>query len=200
MGPISGAMKIPEPLSDVQSFEDTAIEEKNMNASIIRPRASSQARKDHSIIRGKIAAAVESYFKSRAFTAAEDQSILTTIRDFDICAHQQGLDEQMKALCFVNALRGQARQLFCENIDETITLGEMVHLMRIQYNYKAQLVRVQAEIDSLYLASFLQRAQNQIFEKRRPPHAMGKDAVDIDNIPAIHLSRPNYGLARCNSA
>lgn len=89
------------------------------------------------MMRGKKAVAIESYIKHRIFTGAEYQPILKIIWDYDICAHKQCLDEQMKAVCFVNALREQAREFFCENSIERTTFVEMIHLVRIKYTSKA---------------------------------------------------------------
>lgn len=101
------------------------------------------------MLRGKNADAVESYFKTRAWIIAEHHYILSTLRYFDISAHQKGLNDQIKALCFVNALGCQAREYFCANLNKHTPFDGFEHLMRVQYKSKAQKLRVQAEMETL---------------------------------------------------
>lgn len=53
----------------------------------------------------------------------------------------------MKALWFVNALEGQARELFWDNVNEHTMFDEMVDLMRVKYKSKVQQLRAHAEMD-----------------------------------------------------
>lgn len=50
----------------------------------------------------------------------------------------------------------QAQKIFRANINEHTTFEEMVNLMKLQYNSRAQQLRVQADLESLDFTSFTQ--------------------------------------------
>ena len=121
------------------------------------PHSRTPSSHDAALMQVKKGYAVESYFRDRKFTGAPEQSVDDIIRDYEICAIQQCLDESQMSLFFVNALAEPARQFFLANCNSRTPFREIVAQMCRHFNSENRQVQLQSEMDSLSLASFIQR-------------------------------------------
>ena len=87
-----------------------------------------------SSLQGKKGFGVESYFRDRKFSGSPEQSIENRIRDFEICAVQQSLDQQQMSLFFINALADPARQIFLTHCSSRMDHSQIIIIRCRHYN------------------------------------------------------------------
>ena len=102
---------------------------------------------------------MEHYFKDRKFSGAPTQSVNNLIRDFEICAHQQGLSPQQVSLFFVNTLADPSRQLFLTYCSQTMPLDQIAQNMKPHSISETKKLQLRSEFDSLDLQSFMSKHQ-----------------------------------------
>ena len=121
------------------------------------PRRAHSLPVNHEISQSKKGQAVETYFKDRRFRGATEQSVNNLIRDFEICAAQQCLDERQMSLFFVNALGDPARQYFLTHCSLHMPFAQIAAHMRRHYNSDTRQFQLQSEMDSLDLMTLMRK-------------------------------------------
>ena len=110
---------------------------------------------DESYLQSKKASAVEAYFHGRKFKGDTTQSLKNLLRDFDICATQQGLTERQRVLFFVNALDGNARDYYLAHCHFDMPIREVFQIMHRQYNSESRQLQAQTKMENLKLADIM---------------------------------------------
>ena len=133
-------------------------------------------------VQGKKGYAVETYFKEKKFTGAPSQAVENLIRDFHTCAIQQGLDSSQMSLFFINALSDPARQFFLSNCSSDMPFEQITNIMRRHYSSDTRKLKIQSEMDSLDLRSFM--------HKRQTPDLVTGLSQLVDHISALAPQLP----------
>ncbi len=104
----------------------------------------------------KKAVNVRSYFKDNEFTGEDvKQTLSETITDFKLSASQQRLTAKQKAEFFVSAFKGSAKRFYLLNCNPAMTYDDRVELMKKEYDSMARKNKIQAQLESLTLTSFM---------------------------------------------
>ena len=119
--------------------------------------AAQSSRTDDEQSHSKKGFAVHSYFKGRQFAGHPGQSIDNLLRDYRICAAQQCLNAGQLSLFFVNALADPAREHFLTHCSPTMPFEQIATHMRRHFNSETRKLQLQSEMDSLDIASFMNK-------------------------------------------
>ena len=103
----------------------------------------------------KKATGVQQYFRDDKFKGDLDQSIVNTVRDYEICANQLRFNPRDRAEFFICIFSGPARNFFFENINPRMTYEQMRNVMINEYDSDARRLQVQSELENLRLADLM---------------------------------------------
>ena len=109
-------------------------------------------------LRTKQLSTIIARFKSQEFDGIGNRSILTAVRDYELCADQIELvDDRLKASYFANVFTKEAREYFLSFYQKGMPYEVVRARMIEQYNSRSMQSTLQAEMDALDFATYKQR-------------------------------------------
>ena len=107
----------------------------------------------------KKAAAVSAHFRGNRFSGELEESINRTVRDYNICALQLDLSGKQRALFFINAFSGTAKDFFCDNCKPEMSYEQLVGMMLTEYDNDARQLAAQSELENITLRKVMKEEE-----------------------------------------
>ena len=92
---------------------------------------------------------------SRKFKGDLSRSEDLLLRDYDACAHQHRLAPAQKAEYFMNVLEGPAHTYLLNNYSQEMAYGQVVELMKREYDSDSRQLQVQSTLECLNVDAFM---------------------------------------------